>query len=203
MHQHVNPLSPFYCFAPPPIELGEIFADPRLPLHLDIGCGRGRFVLKMARMFPERNFLGAEIREPLVIEANRLARENNFTNLHYEFHNATHSLDLLLKNLPANVLNCVTIQFPDPWYKRKHAKRRMVDGKLAATIAAHLKVSGEIFVQTDVDFLADEMFRVFRAAENLREREIGENPFPFKTERETAVEEKELPIFRALFEKIA
>ncbi len=201
VHQHVNPLSPFYRFTPQPIEIIKIFASPQLPIHLDIGCARGRFILKMAEMFPDCNFLGVEIREPLVAEGNRLARESNLTNLHYEFNNATYSLDKLLENLPADVLHAVTIQFPDPWYKKKHAKRRMVNDDLVETIVKHLKFDGKIFVQTDVDFLAEEMFEIFRENQNLSEIEISKNPFPIKTERETAVEEKELPIYRAMFIK--
>lgn len=201
VHQHVNPLAPFYRFTPQPIRIETIFAEPRLPLHLDIGCARGRFILKMAEIYRDRNFLGAEIREPLVIEGNRLARENNLTNLHYEFNNATYSLDRLLEDLPADVLQTVTIQFPDPWYKKKHAKRRMVNDDLVVTVAKHLKNEGIIFVQTDVDFLAEEMFEIFRGNERLREIEISENPFPVKTERETAVEEKGLPVYRAMFAK--
>lgn len=199
VHQHVNPLSPYFRFTPKPIQIEKVFADANLPLHLDIGAARGRFLLKMAEIFPETNFLGVEIREPLVVEANRIAKEANLTNLHYEFNNATFSLDRLLENLPADVLHTVTIQFPDPWYKKKHAKRRMVDENLAETIVGHLKSGGEIFVQTDVDFLADEMFEIFRHNENLREIKLSENPFPVKTEREAAVEEKKLPIYRRIF----
>jgi len=201
VHQHVNPLSPFYCFTPKPIEIGNVFAVPQLPLHLDIGCARGRFIFKMAEIFPEQNFLGVEIREPLVVEGNRLARENNLTNLHYEFNNATRSLDRLLENLPVEVLQTVTIQFPDPWYKKKHAKRRMVRGNLVETVVEHLEIAGRIFVQTDVEFLAEEMFEIFRDNRGLREIEISGNPFPIKTEREIAVEEKNLPIYRAMFTK--
>lgn len=201
VHQHVNPLAPFYRFTPKPILIEEIFARPESPLHLDIGAARGRFVLKMAELFPDQNFLGVEIREPLVDEANRIARENDLTNLHYEFCNATYSLNRLLEKIPADVLQTVTIQFPDPWYKKKHAKRRMVDKQLVETVVKHLKFEGEIFVQTDVDFLAEEMFEIFRANENLHEIEISENPFPVKTEREAAVEEKDLPVYRAMFTK--
>lgn len=201
VHQHVNPLSPYFCFTPKPIEIERVFARPQMPLHLDIGAARGRFILKMAELCPERNFLGVEIREPLVVEGNRLAREKNLTNLHYEFNNATHSLDRLLANLPAGILQIVTIQFPDPWYKKKHAKRRMVTRELIATIIGHLQISGKIFVQTDVDFLAEEMFALFLENPALREIEISENPFPVKTERETAVEEKSLPVYRKLFER--
>lgn len=201
VHQHVNPLSPFYRFTPEPIEIENIYANPHLPLHLDIGCARGRFILKMAELFSGYNFLGAEIREPLVTEANRLARESGLTNLHYEFNNATYSLDRLLENLPAGILQTVTIQFPDPWYKKKHAKRRMVNDDLVKTVIKHLKVEGKIFVQTDVDFLAEEMFELFRGNGKLREIKTSENPFSVKTERETAVEEKGLPVYRGIFIK--
>ncbi len=202
VHQHVNPLSPFFCFTPKPLAVEKIFADAEQPLHLDIGCARGRFLLKMAQLFPRQNFLGVEIRKPLVDEANRIAEEHNLTNLHYEFNNATHSLDKLLANLPP-VLHGVTIQFPDPWFKKKHAKRRMVKDNLVETVAAHLPKNGRIFVQTDIEFLAVEMFEIFRGNADLREVEVVENPFPVKTERETAVEEKGLPVYRRLFEKIS
>jgi tRNA (guanine-N7-)-methyltransferase len=201
VHQHVNPLAPYFRFTPMPLEIEKVFADPAQPLFLDIGCARGRFLLKMAELFPNQNFLGVEIREPLVTEANRIRDEKNLTNLHYEFVNATLSLDRLLEKLPQSILQTVTIQFPDPWYKKKHAKRRMVNDKLVEIVAAHLSVGGKVFIQTDVEFLADEMFALFRENKTLKEIEINENPFPLKTEREQAVEDKNLPIFRALFEK--
>ncbi len=201
VHQHVNPLAPYYRFAPKPLEVESVFADPTLPLHLDIGCARGRFILKMAEIVKDVNFVGVEIREPLVEEANRLANEANLDNLYYEFCNATYALEAFLEKVPADILHTVTIQFADPWFKNKHAKRRMVTGIMVAAMVKHLKIDGEIFVQTDVNFLADEMFAIFRENENLREIEITENPFPVKTEREAAVEEKGLPVYRCLFER--
>ncbi|MGI8468805.1 MAG: tRNA (guanosine(46)-N7)-methyltransferase TrmB [Pyrinomonadaceae bacterium] len=202
VHQHVNPLAPYFRFTPKPLNFGKIFANLNLPLHLDIGSARGRFLLQIAELFPHQNFLGVEIREPLVAEANRLKNEKNLTNLHYEFVNATFALDKLLEKLPTGILQAVTIQFPDPWYKKKHAKRRMVQNELVETIAEHLTVSGKIFVQTDVEFLAGEIFELFRENKFFREISISENPFPVKTEREKAVEEKHLPVHRAIFEKI-
>jgi tRNA (guanine-N7-)-methyltransferase len=201
VHQHVNPLAPFYRFTPEPILIEEIFANPKLPLHLDIGCARGRFILKMAQIEKDQNFLGVEIRQQLVEEANRIAQEKNLSNLHYEFCNAMIALDKLLEKIPEGILQTVSIQFPDPWFKKKHAKRRMVNRELVETVVAHLAENGRIFVQTDIEFLAGEMFELFRENENLREIEISENPFPVKTERESAVEEKDLPVFRAMFEK--
>lgn len=199
VHQHVNPLAPYFRFTPKPIEISEIFANPEVPLFLDLGCARGKFLLKMAEIFPDQNFIGVEIREALVTEANRIAKERNLTNLHYEFCNAMVALDKLLENLPENLLQTVAIQFSDPWFKKKHAKRRMVNAELVETVVKHLANGGKLFVQTDIEFLADEMFELFRANENLRETEINENPFLVKTEREIAVEEKNLPIYRKLF----
>lgn len=202
VHQHVNPLSPYYVFEPNPIELAKIFAAPELPLHLDIGCARGRFILKMAQLEKARNFLGVEIREPLVTEGNRLAQEQNLKNLHYEFCNAMIALDKLLEKTPEGLLQIVTIQFPDPWFKKKHAKRRMVNKELVETVVEKLAENGNIFVQTDIEFLAEEMFELFRANEKLVEIPTEKNPFPVKTERETAVEEKNLPVYRSIFVKI-
>ena len=199
VHQHVNPLAPYFRFVPKPIEIAEVFAGADLPIHLDIGCARGRFILKMAEISPEQNFLGVEIREPLVAEGNRIAKEANLSNLHYEFCNAMIALDKLLENLPENLLQTVSIQFPDPWFKKKHAKRRMVNAGLVETIVRHLADGGKIFVQTDIEFLAEEMFELFRADKNLREVSIEANPFPVKTERESAVEERCLPIYRRIF----
>ena len=201
IHQHVNPLAPFYRSEPKPFEIERVFVNPALPLFLDIGAARGRFLLKMAQLESQINFLGVEIRELLVIEANRLANEKNLTNLHYEFCNAMLALDKFLENLPVDILETVTIQFADPWYKKRHSKRRMVNENLVETIVRHLKVSGGIFIQTDVDFLAEEMFALFRKSKSLREIETNENTFPVKTEREIAVEEKDLPIYRKIFIK--
>jgi len=200
VHQHVNPLAPFYRQAPRAIDLAADFVDPNLPLHLDIGCARGRFILRMAEHEPKWNFLGVEIREPLVIEANRIAEEKGLAgNLHYEFCNAMLWLDRLLQEIPAGILQMVTIQFPDPWFKKKHAKRRMVNAELINAILRRLAVDGRIFVQTDIEPLADEMFGLFRERRELVEIAIDENPFPTKTERERAVEDKGLPVYRAIF----
>jgi tRNA (guanine-N7-)-methyltransferase len=200
VHQHVNPLAPFYRQAPQPIDLAADFDDPSLPLHIDLGCARGRFLLRMAEQESNWNFLGVEIREPLVIEANRIAEENGLAgNLHYEFCNAMLWLDRLLKNIPDGVLQMVSIQFPDPWFKKKHAKRRMVNGELVDAVLGKLAQGGRIFIQTDIQLLAEEMFELFRERKELSEITISENLFPVKTEREKAVEDKELPVYRAMF----
>jgi tRNA (guanine-N7-)-methyltransferase len=201
VHQHVNPLAPFYRQSPKPIDMLQVFDDPTKPLLLDIGCARGRFILRMAEAQPEWNYLGVEIRHQLVDEANEIAAEKGLTNLHYAFCNAMLWLERLISDIPVGVLQTVTIQFPDPWFKKKHAKRRMVNRELVETVAAKLADGGRVFVQTDIEFLAEEIFDLFRANRPLEESPIDENPFPVKTEREKAVEDKGLPVYRDVFKK--
>ena len=199
VHQHVNPLAPYFRQAPKPVDIGSIFVAPEHPLLLDIGSARGRFLLRMAEAQPDWNFLGVEIREPLVIEANEIAKEKNLDNVHYVFCNAMMWLDRLLAEIPKGVLQAVTIQFPDPWFKKKHAKRRMVNAEMVDTIAQHLVPDGKVFVQTDIEFLAEEIFGLFRVDGRFLENSIVDNPMPVKTEREQAVESKLLPVHRKLF----
>lgn len=199
VHQHVNPLAPFYRQAPKTIDIESVFAEPDRPLLLDIGCARGRFLLRMAEAEPRWNYLGVEIRHQLVDEANRIASDEGLTNLHYAFCNAMLWLDRLISDIPPGVLQAVTIQFPDPWFKKKHAKRRMVNEEMVDTISRHIAPNGRVFVQTDIDFLADEMFDLFRSDDRFTEDRLKGNPFPVRTEREKAVEDKELPVFRAAF----
>jgi tRNA (guanine-N7-)-methyltransferase len=180
----------------------SVFADPERPLLLDIGCARGRFLLRMAEAEPSWNYLGVEIREPLVDEANRLAAEAGLTNLNYSFCNAMLFIDRLLDGVPAGRLQKVTIQFPDPWFKRKHAKRRMVNEEMVACIAKHLSAGCDVLVQTDIEDLADEMFTLFRANENFAEQPTDKNPFPVRTEREKSVEDKSLPVYRTIFKRV-
>jgi tRNA (guanine-N7-)-methyltransferase len=153
----------------------------------------------MAEAEPRWNYLGVEIRHPLVDEANRIAGEEGLTNLRYEFCNAMLWLRRLIEDIPDGILQAVTIQFPDPWFKKKHAKRRMVNAELVAAVVDKLAGGGRVFVQTDIESLAEEMFELFRGDSRLEEKAVAENPFPVKTERERAVEDKELPVYRKIF----
>ncbi len=202
VHQHVNPLAKYFRELPiEPLDTRKVFADPALPLHLDIGCARGRFLLEMARQISDTNFLGVEIREPLVDDANAIRDEEQLGNLHYEFCNASFDLGVLLRNLPAGTLKTVSIQFPDPWFKKRHAKRRMVKDRMVETITDHLSDDGLIVFQTDIDFLAEDVIEKFEDTGEYSASDIDTSPFPVKTERETAVEKKSLPVFRFIIER--
>ncbi len=126
VRQHVNPLAIKYKTPINPLNWQQIYLNPTQPLHLDIGCARGQFLLEMATIEPSWNYLGLEIREVLVDDAILTTRKLNLTNLHYLFCNVNNPLAPLLKSLSPGTLQRVTIQFPDPWFKNRHAKRRML-----------------------------------------------------------------------------
>ncbi|MEA5618107.1 tRNA (guanosine(46)-N7)-methyltransferase TrmB [Cronbergia sp. UHCC 0137] len=203
VRQHVNPLAKKYQTPANPLEWEKIYTQPQQQLHLDIGSARGKFILQMAQLAPNWNFLGLEIREPLVVEANRLVLELGLTNLHYLFCNANNSLEPLLSSLPLGVLQRVTIQFPDPWFKNRHAKRRVVQPELVKELANYLSIGGVVFLQSDIKFVAEEMrdrFAEHPAFEKVgTETWLAENPLPIPTERETGVLSRGEPVYRALF----
>jgi tRNA (guanine-N7-)-methyltransferase len=80
VRDHVNPFSPLFTVQPEPLNFREIFENPNLPLHVDLGCALGQFVLKMSQIHPEINFLGVDIRELMIERAKRTAEKlNQFT----------------------------------------------------------------------------------------------------------------------------
>lgn len=202
VRQHVNPLSQKYKSAIAPPAWEKVFAVPNQPLHLDIGCGRGKFLLDMATLAPDWNFLGLEIREPLVHEANRLSHALGLTNLDYLFCNVNNSLVSLLGSLTPGTLQRVTIQFPDPWFKNRHAKRRVVQPQLVTELATYLAPGAIVFLQSDIEVVAKEMcdrFSNHPAFQKQGTTWLAENPLPIATEREKYTLAHAKPVYRAVF----
>ncbi len=207
VRQHVNPLSRFHLVPRPLPAPAELFAAADLPLHLDIGCARGRFLLALADQDPRRNHLGVEIRRPLVEAAETDRQAAGLTNLRFLFCNATISLQDWLAALPTGRLALVTIQFPDPWFKTKHRKRQVLQPPLLAAIAAALAPDRELFLQSDVLGAIEPMVALVEAS-GCFERPAGdarpwrsENPLALPTERETYVLNQGLPVYRVLFRR--
>jgi len=204
VREHVNPLSQKYQTPATPPDWRSLFATPEQPLHLDIGCGKGRFLLQMAALQPDWNFLGLEIREPLVEQANSWRLEQGLTNLHYLFCNANNSLRPILRSLPSRTLARVTIQFPDPWFKRKHQKRRVVQPDIVTDLAEFLADGGMVFIQSDVEPVALEMRDRFDAHPGFTRQHDGwlpANPMPIPTERESSTLERGEAVYRAVFDR--
>ncbi len=205
VREHVNPLSLKYQTPATPPDWQQIYTNPGQPLHLDIGCARGKFAMQMAQMNPTWNFLGLEIREPLVIQANEWRDQQGLSNLHYLYCNANNSLQPILKSLPSGALQVVTIQFPDPWFKQRHKKRRVVQAELVQDLADFLPSSAIVFIQSDILDVAEEMRDRF--LENplfkIQNPEWSqENIMPIPTEREVGVLDAGEPVYRAVFNRV-
>ncbi len=207
VRQHVNPLSKKYQRPLTPPNWETIYSDLSKPFLLDIGAARGRFVLEMAQVEPRYNFLGLEIRQPLVTEGNQVRDELGLANLHYLFCNVNNSLAILLDSLPQHSLALVTIQFPDPWFKHRHGKRRMVQPELVKTLADYLNSDyeeGGVFLQSDVRFVIEEMADQFSQHPRFVRKTplwLPENPLPVATEREIATLAQNQPVYRTWFNK--
>ncbi len=202
VRQHVNPLSKKYQTPVNSPNWEKVYAQVTQPLHLDIGCAKGEFLLRMAQLQPDWNFFGLEIREPLVEQASAKVSELGLTNLHFLFCNVSNSLQPLLESLPARTLQRVTIQFPDPWFKKRQAKRRVVQPELVDTLATYLTDGGVVFLQSDIEAVAVEMCDRFEAHSAFQRQGIewlATNPLQVPTEREISTVSRGEPVYRALF----
>jgi tRNA (guanine-N7-)-methyltransferase len=157
----------------------------------------------MAQARPDWNFLGVEIREPLVLRANEIRDELGLHNLHYLFCN----INVSLPNLIApSILQGVTIQFPDPWFKKRHQKRRVVQPSLVEALAIQTRPGSFLFIQSDVLDVATQMREVIEAhpAFDLSpesEPWLKHNPLPVATERELTTLSEGRPVYRCWFQR--
>ena len=207
MRQHVNPLSRFFQL---PLQLPApeaLFRRPDQPIHLDIGCARGRCILGLAELNQNWNHLGVEIRRPLAISADRDAIASGHGNVRVLFCNANISLEGWMKGLPGDLLRRITIQFPDPWFKRRHRKRRVLQPALLLAIAETLQPGRTLFLQSDVREVIEPMV-VLTELSGCFDRPVEDsrpwrstNPLPVPTEREQYVQAQQLPVFRVLYRR--
>ena len=205
MRQHVNPLSQFFQL---PLSLPSnsvLFRDSHRPIHLDIGSAKGEFLIDLASKCPGWNFLGLEIREPMVIASERKRKKLELENLKFLFCNVNVSLDEWLSDLDSNQLRRVSIQFPDPWFKRKHFKRRVLKTSLLNSIARYMSKDGELFIQSDILKLIESMNNVIDKSTYFDRKDLqglkflDKNPYHASTDRELFVIKKNLPIYRAMY----
>ena len=205
MRQHVNPLSQFFQL---PFSLPNksiLFRDSYYPIHLDIGSAKGEFLIELASKYPKWNFLGLEIRESLVSSSERKREKLELENLKFLFCNVNVSLDEWLLDLDHDQLKRVSIQFPDPWFKRKHFKRRVLKTSLLNSIARALSKDGELFIQSDIFELMESMTNVVDNSTYFYRKDVNgskwldTNPYKVTTDREAFVIKRNLSIYRAMY----
>ncbi|KAG5009700.1 hypothetical protein JHK87_018215 [Glycine soja] len=214
IRQHVNPLSSSLSVPAQVPEWNHAFADPTLPLMVDIGCGSGRFLMWLAKRTPkERNFLGLEIRQKIVKRAESWAKDLALDNVHFLFANATISFKQLVESYPGP-LALVSILCPDPHFKKRHHKRRVLQKPLVDAIVDNLMPGGQVFTQSDVFEMALDMRNQFDEVETLKHIEVFNpsmlcdsegwllgNPMGIRTEREIHAEHEGAKIYRRLYQK--
>lgn len=133
----------------------------RAPLVLEIGFGNGDHLFARAQAEPEKNFLGAEVHRPGAGRLMNRAAEANLANLRVVCHDA---VELLRDHLPPACLSEAVIQFPDPWHKTRHHKRRLVQPAFASLLATRMVSGGVLQLATDWADYATQMLDVLNAA---------------------------------------
>jgi tRNA (guanine-N7-)-methyltransferase len=145
------------------------------PLILEIGFGMGEATAHIASVRPQDNFLCCEVHEAGVGALLKRIAEQGQTNIRIVQHDAVEVLDHMLA--PAS-LDGVHIFFPDPWHKKKHNKRRLIQPPLVAKLAARLKPGGYIHCATDWQPYAEQMLQVLSAEPLLVNTAEGFAPQP-------------------------
>ncbi len=124
----------------------EIFPDPSRPLELDVGCGDGKFLMEMATRFPERDFLGIERLGGRVSAICRKAARLGLKNAKLLCLESSYALGWLLPDACASRLHLL---FPDPWPKKKHARRRFIQPDNLMALHRVLVPGGCLLFKTD------------------------------------------------------
>jgi len=199
--QHVNPLGfGFETFRGQRPRL-----QPGRRTEVEVGCADAQFLFERAAVDPKANYVGIEIRDFLVAEVNRMAAELALP-VQSIFCNANNHLSELFA---VASVDHVYVNFPDPWFKHRHRKRRMVDTTLVRHIHRILQPGGTLFFQSDVWSVALAALDVFERHDDLFENLAGEwsfwkegNPYGARSWREQNCEQQELPVWRLLFERL-
>ncbi len=209
MRQHVNPLSSNFNQIERIPSLNEMFGDTKLNLHLDVGCAAGEFLFDLALVNTCWNYLGIEIRERLVKTAKLKVREKEIKNIHFLFGNATSILRDIRSQLIFGNVKSISFNFPDPWFKKRHFKRRVIQPEFINLLSNSLQKDSLIFIKTDVKDLFDYMDSTISSNFNFKEIDKkvfnyseSFNPHKVKTSREKYVMDNQLDIFERIYIKI-
>lgn len=157
-----------------PLDPQTAFGRPG-KLILEIGFGMGEATAHIARVRPDDNFLCCEVHEPGVGALLKRIDEQDIHNIRILQHDAVEVIDFML---PEGMLDGVHIFFPDPWHKKKHNKRRLIQSPLVAKLASRLKQGGYIHCATDWEPYAEQMLEVLGAEAQLANTAEGYAPKP-------------------------
>ncbi|MFB1051846.1 tRNA (guanosine(46)-N7)-methyltransferase TrmB [Paraliobacillus sp. JSM ZJ581] len=161
--------------------------DSSSPIHLEIGTGKGQFIIGMARQFPNINFIGMEIAKSIIVSAVQKGIEENLNNVCFINENA----QSLLEIFEENEVDKIYLNFSDPWPKNKHEKRRLTYKSFLELYKQILKPDGEIILKTDNKHLFEYSLVSFSQFDmELKEVVLDLHEFDDPTNVQTEYEEK-------------
>jgi len=143
------------------------------PVTVEIGFGMGDSLIEMARRAPDKNFIGIEVHPPGVGRLLARAKEEGLNNIRVYCEDA---IEVLARCIPDSSLAGAQLFFPDPWHKKRHNKRRIVQPEFAQTIRAKLTIGGVFHMATDWEPYSEHMMEVMSAAEGYK-NQAGEGQF--------------------------
>ncbi|MDH5765199.1 MAG: tRNA (guanosine(46)-N7)-methyltransferase TrmB [Gammaproteobacteria bacterium] len=138
------------------IDLEKLFSRTS-EIVLEIGFGNGDSLVQMARANPDKNYIGIEVHRPGVGHLLHLVETNELTNIRISNHDA---VEVIQHQLPDNSIDLVQLFFPDPWHKKKHHKRRIVQTPFVNLLAKKIKPGGIFHMATDWENYAEHMLEV-------------------------------------------
>ena len=145
------------------------------PLVLEIGFGMGDATAQIAAALPGTDFLGVEVHEPGVGALLQRIDEQQMTNLRIVQHDAVQVLEEMIQ--PASLAG-VHVFFPDPWHKKRHNKRRLIQPDFVALLTSRLAPGGYLHCATDWQPYAEQMLEVLSAQGALRNNAEAYAPKP-------------------------
>jgi tRNA (guanine-N7-)-methyltransferase len=163
-------------YAPGEIAIDDVFGRTGRRV-LEIGFGMGQSLVEMARDRADSNFIGIEVHRPGVGRLLHSIAEHDVRNIRIYCHDA---VDILRDCIPDTSLDTVQIFFPDPWHKKRHNKRRLIQPAFVALLISKLKPGGTLHLATDWEDYAQQMMAVLSGAEGLSnatgERQFSRRP---------------------------
>lgn len=155
----------------------EVVFGRKAPLVLEIGFGMGDSLLEMARNEPEKNFIGIEVHPPGVGRLINVAGQEGLRNLRVYMADA---MDVLEDCIPDSCIDRLQLYFPDPWHKKKHHKRRILQSAFVQKLRPKIVDGGVFHMATDWQAYAEHMLEVMNAAPGFATefKETGYAPRP-------------------------
>lgn len=152
-------------YAPALLEFTQTFGRADSKRILEIGFGMGDATAKIAQTLPDCDFLAVEVHTPGVGSLLKLMQEGDIHNIRIIQHDA---VEVLHNMVPDNSLDGVHIFFPDPWHKKRHHKRRLIQAEFVKLLCAKLKVGAYIHVATDWQEYAEWVLEVLNSENGLK-----------------------------------